>query len=62
MPADVAGRRRAEDRLGDRVAQRVGVGVTDQPALEGNRHAAENQRTPFDEAVDVVAGAGAADA
>ena len=52
-------RGRAENRVGHGVAHDVGVRVAEQPAVEGDRHAAENQRPPLDQPVQVVAGADA---
>ena len=60
MTADVAGRRGAEDGVGHRMADDVGVRVAEQPALERNRHAAEDQRTALHQPMQIVAGAGAA--
>ena len=58
VPADIAFRRRSENRVGDRVADGVGVGIPEQPAVERNRDTAENQRTSLDEPVQVIADAG----
>ena len=55
MTADVAGGRGAENRVGHRVADRVGVGMAVEPFVERNRHAAEDQRPPGDEPMQVVA-------
>ena len=57
MPADVAGPRGAENRVGDGVAHGVGVRMSGEAALERNGDAAENQRPPLDQPVQVVANA-----
>ena len=44
MP-EVAEARGAEQRIGDRVADDVGIGVTGKTGSIGDRHAAENQRS-----------------
>ena len=49
VTSDVARRSRAEHRVGQRMTDGVGVGVTEQATVERNRDAAENQRTPVDE-------------
>ena len=59
MLADVARADRAEQRVRDRVRENVCVGMTFQSAWVRDLHAAENQFSPFDEAVNVVADAGA---
>jgi hypothetical protein len=46
MAADIAQRRRTEQRIGDRMEQRVGVGMAEQPRLMGNLDAAEDQLAP----------------
>src|SRR5204863_3206140 len=45
----------AEDRIGDGVADDIGIGVATQAALEGNRHTAEHERTAIDDSMQVVA-------
>lgn len=55
MTADVAERRRAEQRVGDRVQQHVRIRVTEQAAFVWNRHAADDEGAPFDELMYVVA-------
>ena len=55
--ADVAGAGGAQQRVDDRVQQDVGVGVAGQPGLALKRDAAEDERPPGLEAVDVVADA-----
>ena len=62
VPADVAGAGGAENRVGRRVAGDVGVGMPERAALGRDRHAAEDQRPPLDEPVQVVAGADASGA
>ena len=53
--ADVAQGRRAEQRVDDRVDQRIGVGVSAQTPLVGNLHTAEYQLAIRLEPVDVIA-------
>ena len=55
MAADIAKTGRAENRIGNRVADNVGVGVAEAAAIRGNRDAADYERTAFDEAVKIVA-------
>ena len=55
MTADVAGRRRAENGVGDRVAHRVRVRMPVESFVERDRDAAEDQRPPCHEAMQVVA-------
>ena len=55
VAADVAERRRAEQRVGDRVQQHVRVRVAEQAAFVRNRHAADDEGAPLDELVHVVA-------
>ena len=43
MTADITQRRRPEQRVGDRMEQRVGVGVSEESGLVGNLDAAKNQ-------------------
>jgi very-short-patch-repair endonuclease len=59
MVADVAQRRRAEQRVHDRVGQHVGVGVTEQPDRRGQFDAAQHQPPPRRVTVDVIAEADA---
>ena len=59
VDADVAVGERAEDRIGQRVKSNVGVGMADQAAVMGNRHAAERHAAARTEGVDVVTGADA---
>ena len=54
-PAEVAQRQRAEQRLADRVREHVGVGMAAQPARGGHRHAAQHQRPPVDQRMQVEA-------
>ena len=53
--ADVAQRGGAEQRVGDRVAQRVGVGVAEQAVRVRDRHAAQHQRAARHQRVRVPA-------
>ena len=55
VPAEVAQRERAEQRVGDRVQQHVGVAVAEQAALERNDDAAQHQRPAGDQRVHVEA-------
>ena len=59
MPADVPRPRRAEQGVGQRVGDRVGVGVPDQAVGVRNRDAAEHEGAPFLEPMAVVADADA---
>ena len=54
MAADVAQTRRAEQCVGNRVQQRVGIGMSEQAFFKRNVYAAENQIAAFDELVDIV--------
>jgi hypothetical protein len=54
VPADVAGARRAKQRIGDGVAHGVGVGVAVQPPIERHVDAAQHQRAALDEPVQIV--------
>jgi hypothetical protein len=54
VPADVAGAGRAQNGIDDRVAERVGVGMAVETTRERDDHAAEHQRPPGHEAVQVV--------
>ena len=53
--ADVAQRRRAQQRIGDRVRQHIGVGVPFETEFAGNGDAAQYQRPPGNDAVDIPA-------
>ena len=55
--ADVAFADRAEDRIGDGVAEHVGIAVAVEPVRVRDLDSAEDQFAPLGEAVDVVAGA-----
>ena len=55
--ADVAERRRAEDRVGDGVQQHIGVGMPFQPPIVRDLDAAEDQAASRREAMSVVADA-----
>ena len=57
MLPDVAGPGGAEDRVGRRVADDVGVGVPERAALGRHRHPAEHERPALDQPVQVVADA-----
>ena len=61
MLADVAEPGRAEQRVGDRVEDDVGIAVAGESARVGNRDAAEHHRAVAGEAVDVEADAGPRD-
>ena len=55
MPADVAQARGAEQRVGNGVQQRIGVGMAEQPTRVRNVHAAEDQLAALHQRVYVVA-------
>ena len=55
MPADVAKRRGAEQRITKRMQQHVAVGVGQQARLVGNLYAAEGNERPLAETVNIVA-------
>jgi hypothetical protein len=55
MAADVAQRGRAEERVGDGVQQRIGVGMAQQALLVRDGDAAQDQRAAFDQGVAVIA-------
>ena len=57
MKSDIAEAGGAEHGVDHRVAEHVGVGVPQRPAIGGNGHAAEHQPAPFDEPMQIVAGA-----
>ena len=52
--ADIAQRRRAENRVGYRVQQHIGVAVTDRLGIVGNRNAAQQKRPPRRQPVCVL--------
>ncbi len=54
---DVAGPGGAEDRVGHRMADDVGIGVPERAALGRHGHAAEDERPAFDQPVQIVADA-----
>ena len=58
MTADVAIGERAEDRVGDRVHQHVGVGMADEALIVRNLDAAEPDMIAGAEGMDVIALAG----
>ena len=53
MPADVAQRRRAEQRVADRVQQHVGVAVAREALVVRNLDAADHEPAPGDEGMHV---------
>lgn len=53
--ADVAQPSRTQQRIGERMQQHVGVGMTEQAALEGDGDAADDQRPPGHERMHVEA-------
>ena len=55
MRSDVAQRERAQDRVDDRVEQHIGIGVTVEPALERDGHAAQHEAPPGSERMHVEA-------
>ena len=55
MPADIAERRGAEQRITERMQQHIAVGVGQQARLVGNLHAAEGDERPLAETVNIVA-------
>ena len=59
MPADVAKRGRAQNRVGRGVADDVGVGVPEGAERRRDAHAAEDQGPALDEPVQIVPGADA---
>src|SRR5262245_58937149 len=60
MTADVALTDGAENRIGHRMAHDVGIGMPERADVRRDRHAAEDERPAGYEAMQVVAGAGAA--
>ena len=54
MAADIAQRRRAEQRIGNRVQQCVGIRMTEQTAAVRDRDAAEDQFTSRYQGVAVI--------
>ena len=54
MAADIAERHRTEQRIGNRMQQRIGVGMTEQAGGVGNLDPAENQLAAFDQFMHVV--------
>ena len=56
MLADIARRGRAENRIGHRVAQHVGIRMAGEPGLVRNLHAANDERPARLQAVQIVAG------
>ena len=54
MQRFVAQRGRPQQRVGDRMEQRVGVGVSEESGLVGNLDAAQNQLAARDQLMDVI--------
>ena len=54
VAANIAQRDGAEERIGNRVQQRVGVGMTEQPGCVRDFHAAEYQLAAFNQPMHVV--------
>jgi hypothetical protein len=59
MLADVAERRRPEERIGDRVQEHVRIRVPEQALLVGNVNASDDARPIGNERVNIKAGADA---
>src|SRR5699024_2918945 len=59
MEADIAEGGCAEEGVCDRVEQNIGVGVSGEPAVEGDGHSAEHHRAIGGEAMDIVPDAAA---
>ena len=59
MDADISEARRAEDGVGDGMADDVRVGVAVGALLERNRDAAEHERTSLNQPMEVIADADA---
>ncbi len=57
MRADVAEPRGAQQRVAERMRQRVAIGMAHGPLVEWNFDAAEDQLAAFGEAVQIVADA-----
>ncbi len=55
MPADVAERRGAQQRITDGVSKSVAVRVAHGPFLRGNYHTAKDQPAPRSEAMEIIA-------
>ncbi len=53
--AEVAERRRTQQRIGERVREHVAVGVSERTAFERNANAAEDQRASLDEPMRIEA-------
>ena len=54
MPPDVAQRRRAEQRIGDRMQQHIRIGVSEQTLVIGYLHTADNELAACNQLMDVV--------
>jgi hypothetical protein len=59
MQTDVSFTQSAENRIGDRVRERIAVGMPLAPELEWNRHAAENERPCCYQSMRIAANANA---
>ena len=57
MRADVIEPGSSEQRVTQRVADDVGIGMSLEPELEGNRDPAEHEPSPRDQTVRIEAGA-----
>ena len=55
VAADVAQRDGAEQGIGDRMEQRIGIGVSEQAGCVGDFDAAEDELAPGDQSMNVVA-------
>lgn len=54
MPTEIAQRERAQDRVADRVEQHVGVRMSVEAAIVGDRHAAQHQRATGDQRMHML--------
>ena len=59
MPADVAERGRAQQRIADGMKQSIAVRMAQRTQVERDLHAAQNQRAARDQTVQIVADTGA---
>ena len=55
MRANIAQRRRAQQRIGDGVQQHIGIGMAQQAGAVGDTHTAQHQRAPGHQCVNVPA-------
>jgi hypothetical protein len=53
MLSDIAQSCAAEQRIGDGVEQGIGIRMTQQPFVRGDVHAAEDERPPLDQGMNV---------